>query len=172
MRLHLWKGKAVVLAVLFSAAFLALWFVPSASPPVHVAFLYGTNEPKSGKVGVFELVNNLNEPVTTGGGWYIPATRKDLNTQKGDWGAAIHGGLHTFTARTTNIVQVWIPTNGGPYRLVLQCLPTSKSTPQFYRSARFRVANFVSPWLHPSFVTQARWYGSVFAVSPPFDATP
>ena len=67
-----------------------------------------------------------------------------------------------------NTVQAWCPTNGGPYRFVLNCMPASKSTTNFTSSARVRIASSVSRWLHPSFTTQGRWYGMEFAVSQPF----
>jgi hypothetical protein len=177
MRLQWDKHKAGALAALLAVTLLAvillaLLFVSPASPSVRVAFLYGTNQPNHPGVGVFEIVNHLNEPVTIGGGWYIPAARKGLNAEKGDGVATIYGGLRSVSARTTNIVHVWIPTNGGPYRLVLFLHPDSKETPQFYRSVRVRVGSFVLPWLDPSFVTQARWFGAAFAVSPPFDVPP
>jgi hypothetical protein len=169
MSVHWGKCKAGALAALLAVPLLALLFVARASPSLRVAFLYGTNQLNNLGGGVFEIVNHLNEPVTIGGGWLIPATRKSLNVEKGDSSATIYGGLRTVSARTTNIVHVWIPTNGGPYRLVLFLHPASKETPQFYRSVRVRVANLVLPWLDPSFVTQARWYGAEFVVSQSFD---
>jgi hypothetical protein len=94
-----------------------------------------------------------------------------LNPEKGDWGANILD-LHQFPAHSTNIIQVWSPTNGGPYKLVLYCLPASKNTPQFYGSARVRIASFISPWVNPSFVRQGRWYGTIFEESLSFEIKP
>src|SRR5215471_6453226 len=136
MRLQWCKCKAGALWALPAVTLLGLLFVSPAPPSVSVSFLYGTNQLNNPGVGVFEIVNRLNEPVTIGGGWYIPAARKGLNSEKGDRVATIYGSLRTVSARTTNIVQVWIPTNGGPYRLVLFVHPASKETPQFYRSVR------------------------------------
>ena len=159
---------AAILSVLL---LLVLWPSPSPASAVRLTFLYTTNRPLVGKVGVFELVNQLNETISSSGGHYKPAKRSGLNAEKGDWGAMILG-VHQFAAATTNILQVWSPTNGGQYKLVLQCLPASKSTPQFYGSARFRIASFLSPWVHPSLATQARWYGSLFAESQSFETKP
>ena len=162
---------ATGVAVLLVFLVLVFWPRPSTLSAVRLTFLYTTNHPQVGKVGVFELVNRLNETVSSSGGWYKRASRSGLNAELGDWRAPLRG-VHQFAAGTTNILQIWFPTNGGPYKLVLQCLPASKTTPQFYSSARWRVVHVLSRWVHPSFVTQARWYGCVFVESQSFDATP
>jgi len=163
------KGKLAIgtLLLLFLVA-VAVWSRFSSSSAIVLTFVCSTNHPQFGNIAIFELVNALNELVNSSGGHYKPANRRGLNAQKGDWGANVLDG-HKFAAHSTNIIHVWSPTNGGPYRLVLYCLPASKSTPQFLGSARVRFVSFISPWVNPSFATQARWYGSIFAESPPFE---
>jgi hypothetical protein len=164
-------ARVAFAAGLIFIVIVVFWSSPTPPSAIRLTFLYSTNHPQFGKVGVFELANQLNETISSSGGHYKPAKRSGLNAEKGDWGAMILG-VHQFAAATTNMLQVWSPTNGGQYKLVLQCLPASKSTPQFYGSARFRIASFLSPWVHPSFATQARWYGSLFAESQSFETKP
>lgn len=163
------KGKFAVVALFIFVVVIALLSVRSQSRAVRLTFLYATNHAQIGRVGVFELVNCLNEPVSTSGGHYKPAKQIGMDPQKGAWGAPLSPTL--FNAGTTNTLEVWMPTNGGPYRLVLQCLPRSKGTPQFYRSARFRIINFIASRLRPDFVTQARCFGSTFVESQSFGVT-
>jgi hypothetical protein len=113
----------------------------------------------------------LNEPVNSSGGFYKPASRVGMNPQTGDWGATIFSA-HQFAAGSTNIIRLWIPTNGGPFKLVLRCLPASKTTQEYNAGIRVRFVSFISPLAKPSFATQARWYGSVFAESQSFETTP
>src|SRR6476660_934941 len=97
------------------------------------------------------MVNNLNETVIVMGAWYVPAKRKDLSIAKDTLGASlISDDVWTFVARSTNSAQVSIPTNGGPYRLVLQCMPDSRSPWRNPATLRHRIANVVYPWFHPS----------------------
>lgn len=172
MNLRQHKAKtAIGGALLLLLVIAVVWTSPSSPRHFRLTFLYHTNRPPFGNVGVFELVNPLDETVSSSGGNYKPAKRSGLNAEIGDWGATIPGG-HQFAAGTTNIFQVWMPTNGGPYKLVLQCMPASRTTPQFYRSARFRFFNFLSRWFRPSFALQARWYGSVYVESQSFEVAP
>lgn len=168
MRLRKHSSKVLALAgvvvLLLTIAFLTLSSRPSSA--VTLTFLYTTNHAQFGKAGVFRLVNHLNESLSSSAGHYKPASRSGLS----DRGTTFRGGQ--FSAATTNIIQMWIPTNGGPYKLVLYCLPASKTTPAFYRSARVRIVTFLSPWVQPSFATQARWYGTVFAESQSFETSP
>jgi hypothetical protein len=169
------RFKYLVLALLgivfifFTIALLT----PSSTPAsaVSVTFLHTTNHAQLGNVGVFQFVNHLKESVSCSGGHYKPALRAGLNGEVGDWGATILDSRQ-FPATTTNIIHLWIPTNGGPFRLVLQCVPASKATPAFYGSLRARFASFISPFVKPSFVTQAKWYGSIFPESQPFETAP
>jgi hypothetical protein len=170
LRQHkVWLATGV--AILLVLLVLLLTSRGSSSSAVRLTFLYTTNNPQVGKVGVFELVNQLPETVVQSIGHYKPANRSGFNTEVGDLGARIFGA-HQFAAGTTNILKVSLPTNRGPFKLVLMCFPASKATPQFNRSVRSRIAALVSPWVHPSFATQARWYGAVFTESQSFETSP
>ncbi len=164
MMLRRHKGKLTASAAVFLTVVFVLWSISSSPPPVRLTFLYPTNHPQQCIVGVFQLINELDESVRSSGGHFRPAKRDDLEPQIGDWGANLSGMKH-FAARTTNVFEVWSPTNGGPYKLILYCAPASKTTPKFYRSACVRVASFHSQWVRPSLAIQGRWYGSIFAES-------
>ena len=167
-------GTAVVVVagIVLGMCALCVALRPSSSPPpVHVAFLHATNDPSNGRVGVIKLVNNLKEPVFVMGGWYVPAKQKDLSISKNTPLAWIDGEAYQFAARSTNIVQVHTPTNGGPYRLVCRCVPESKEPSRNQRTLRYRTLFFVSPWLHPSQMTVVRWCGEFFAASQSIDFT-
>src|SRR6476620_10104654 len=139
MNLQQHKGKLTIVGVpLLFLIIVVLWPRPTAPSAICLTFLYPTNHPQFGKVEAFELVNQLNETVGARYGHYKPAKRSGLNAEPGDPGANILGA-HQFAARTTNIVKVWSPAKGGPYKLVLRCVP-AKTTPQFYRSTRNRIA--------------------------------
>ena len=165
LRQHKWKlaGGAVVALLLFVAL---VWSSSPSRSGVRLTFLYATNQPQIGKVGVFELVNQLNESVSTSGGHYKPAKRSGLNAEVGDWGARID---QKFAAGTSNILHMWSPTNGGPYRLVLMCVPASKDTTQFYHSALFQISNRLLRWLPPP---AAGWFGRILVESSSFEASP
>jgi len=163
------RQKWVALTMLLALALVALWFLPSSLSPVRVTFRHATNDPVSGKVGVIELVNNLKETVVVMGGWYVPAKRKDLSISKETPLAYIDGEPFRFTAQSTNTAQVHIPTNGGAYRLVFQCVPDSKDPPRMQGTLRYRILNSVYPWLHPSQKTIVRWSGGFFVVSQSID---
>jgi hypothetical protein len=171
MTLRRHKGKLATGAVLlFFLAVVVLWPRPSPPSAIRLTFLYSTNHAEIGKVGVFQFVNQLTQTVSTSGGHYKPALRGGFNPEKGDWGATL--GVQQFAPGTTNVLQLWVPTNGGPYKLVFQCLPTSKTTQNSFSIVQARIASLLSSLVHPSFATQARWYGSIFAESQSFETTP
>ena len=164
------KRKWLALALLLALPLVALWSLPSPSPPVRVAFQHATNDPGNGRVGVIKIVNNLNETVIVMGAWYVPAKRKDLSIAKDTLCASlISDDVWTFAARSTNSAQVSIPTNRGPYRLVLQCIPDSRSPWRNPGTLRHRIANVVYPWFHPSQRTVVRWYGGYIVASQSID---
>ena len=163
------KKKYFALTTLLALPLMALWFLPSSPQPVRMTFQYATNDPGNGRVGVIELVNNLKETLVVMGGWYVPAKRKDLSISKDTPLACIDGNAWQFTSRSTNFVQVHIPTNGGPYRLVFQCVPDSKSPWRNEGTLRYRIVNWVSARLHPSQVTLVRSFGGFFIVSESID---
>ena len=76
-----------------------------------------------------------------------------------------------FPAHSTNIVQVHIPTNGGPYRLVFQCVADSKDPQRMQSTLRYRILNSVYPWFHPSQKTVVRSMGGFFVVSQSIDVS-
>jgi hypothetical protein len=166
------RRNLIVAAAGFLIALL-IWaiFRPQPPAPVRVTFLYSTNDVTGEHAAAFELVNDLNENVDCGFGHYQVATRSGIEPQRGDWGAPF-SGTRNFVAHSTNIVTLWCPTNGGPYKLVLYCSPASKTTPQYSKSVRFRFYNMLVPWLQPSFTQHGRWCGAIYPESQPFEVKP
>ena len=119
------KRKWFAFTLIVALLLLALWSLSFRRAPVRVTFQHTTNDPANGRIGVIEVVNNLNETVVINGGWYVPAKRKDLSQGHDTPSASL--SQWNFTARSTNIAQVAIPTNGGSYRLVLWTIPESRS---------------------------------------------
>ena len=167
------KGKLMATAAVVSILVFGLWSINSSPTPVRLAFLYTTNNPRSGMMGVFQLVNELDETVSSGVGRFKPVTENGLRLRRGEWAGILSdlNGVKYVTRRTTNVFEVSLPTNGGPYKLILFCTPDSKMTPEYYRSARVRIARFLIPWVQPSAATQGQWYGSIFVESQSFEIT-
>jgi hypothetical protein len=156
---------AIALALLLALPLGLFWWLHSRPTPVRVTFQHAINGPGNARLGVIELVNNLNERVTVMGGWYVPLRRTDLSLSKDTPLAPLNGNAAELPARSTNIRQLPIPTNGGPYRLVFQCMPESKDPARIAGTRRFRLLSLISPWLSQSQVTQVRWFGGFFAAS-------
>jgi len=153
-------GAAIVLGVM-------LFSLTPAQPPIGLTFLYTTNAPSVGIVGVFLLQNNLEEPISTAGGFYQRTSSRGIGPQIGDYGATL-GGVQRFTNGVGRTFQTWIPTNGGPYRLVLYCVPESKGTRRYLSSLRMRMLGLISR-LPVSQRFIGRWAGTQFTTSQRFD---
>lgn len=163
------KQACATLAILLTLPLVAIWFLPSSPPPARVTYQHATNDLGNGRVGVIELVNNLNETVIVMGAWYVPAKRNDLCVSKDTPAAFIYGDVSKLGARSTNVVQVSLPKNEGPYRLVFQCVPESTNPQRMQGSVRYWIVWRIWRWLHPSQVTVARWLGGFFVVSKSID---
>lgn len=159
----------VIVLVLFIGS--AILFVVVPTPPLRLSFLYTTNDAQIGAVGVFQLENNLNEPVSSRGGFYQKTRAQGIEPEIGDYGAVIVGP-YRFLPGANNIFRVWIPTNCEPYRLVLYCTPDSTVTVQYVSSYRMRLLGFASRHLPLSRRTIGRWAGTRFVFSQDFRAPP
>lgn len=104
---------------------LAIFRLAAPPPPVRVTFLSATNNGTL-RMGVFRFENDLNEPVTTEWGFYQRKSESGVEPQMGNYGVQMTDTLRDFPGGASNTFQIYIPTNGGPYRLVLSCLPNSK----------------------------------------------
>lgn len=163
------KRTWIALSAVLVLSLVALWFRSSPTTGVYVTFMQTTNEPTNGRVGIIEMVNMEDEDVFVMGGWYVPAKRDDLSASWDTPIASIYRDEPVLSARSTNIVRVSMPTNGGVYRLVFQCVPAHTIPWPNQGSLRYRVMERVSPWLNPSQRTLVRWYGGWFAPSQPID---
>jgi hypothetical protein len=114
----------IVVSVLGIIGITIFWLVTASSPSVRVSYLYTTNDvlPK-GAMGVFRLDNHSNRTLGAGGGFYQRKNEQGNEPQAGDY-AAVPIGVHEFRQGVT-MFQAWVPTNGGPYRLVLTYRPPS-----------------------------------------------
>jgi hypothetical protein len=169
MLAQLHKRKWLAVALLVALSVVALWCLPSAPPSVRVTFQHTTNDPGNGKVGVIEVVNNLNETVVIMHAWYVPANRKDFSLGKDTPSALISDKMWEVGARSTNTAPISIPAHGGPYRLAVQCIPDSRSPWRNEGRLRSRFANLVFPWLHPSQKMAVGWYGGAIVATPSID---
>ena len=166
---RLLKRTFVALPILLPLAFVSFWFLRSTPPPVRATFQFLTNDVANGKVGVVQLVNTLNETVEVMGAWYVPAERSDLSVSKETPAASIYGDVRDLAARTIKIVQVSVPTNGGPYRLVFQCVPERTSPHRMEGTLRYRILWKFAQWHQPSQATLVRWFNGFFVVSQSID---
>ena len=110
--------------------------------------------------------NGLGEPVVCGGGFFKKATEKSMDPVRGDFGAAIQLKI---PAKTTRTFTTWIPTNGGPYRLVLDAIPARKLSPPYYGTFVARVSNWIMGLIRPGGTVGFRLAGWSFFASEPFE---
>jgi hypothetical protein len=91
-----------------------------ARASLRLTFLYATNAPgpvvPNGTMGVFRVENDSQEVLQSGGGFFQVKGHRGFEGQEGEYGASIL--LSYFPPGTTNIM-MWVPTNGGPWRLVM-----------------------------------------------------
>ena len=164
------KTVCIVIAASLILCLALLWLIAQPTP-LRLTFLHGTNDSQIGRMGVFRLENNLNERVNTGGGFYQREHERGVESRLGDYGADLGGVQHVLPG-VSNTFRVWMPTNGGPYRLVLYCVPDSKTTPQFLSSLRMRLLGFVSQHSPISQGFIGRWAGTQFTMSQYFQVPP
>ena len=159
----------------------ALWILtPPLQPPVRLTFLNATNDTQTGRSwGTFLLENNLSETLQGGAGIYERQSGSKWVHGIGDYGVELGLGPRRFAAGTTNLLSLWVPNKGGPYRLVLMCVPSSKTTQQYNASVRFRLLALLSrcrllPGLGLPGGAQARgrMYGTIYPTSQAFRPPP
>lgn len=165
----------LVVAGLSAAVF---WTGDSKSSSISLTFLHSTNHPTIGTVGVFELVNSLQEPISIRIGFYKQSARLGVGLSEGEFAARplTEQPVASLAAQSTNRFEMWVPTKGGPYRAVLHCVPASKTTPAFYRSRVVRFAGgfwrWAKAWGSPRMWGEDIVYGTLLAESQPFEIKP
>src|SRR4051812_13250933 len=133
------KNRWLLTVVVFVLVAIIAWRWTSRSVDTELMFLHTTNSPY-GIYGVFELKNNLSEPVHSAGGNFKAPARKGTDPVRGDFGSDVHfktpgNSVSTFTT--------WIPTN-GQYRLIMPSIPTRRLAPEYYRSWRSRTNRWIA----------------------------
>jgi hypothetical protein len=119
-----------------------LWFATRTLAPVRVSFLGSTNDPAVPLVwGVFQVVNDLNEPFTSYGGVFEKWDGQNWSDTVGSYFANF-GGERQYAPGTTNVVCTGLPKKEGRYRLAFRYYPKSRDTPKFYASPRYRLLEF------------------------------
>jgi hypothetical protein len=152
------SGIVVVLALLFAVFLALLWSAARMLPPVRVSFLGSTNDPAMTLVwGVFEIVNNLGEPLTSYGGVFEKWNGEKWSDTVGTY-IANFGGEKQYEPGTTNIVQTVLPRTAGRYRLAFRYYPKSMNTPKFYASPRYRLLQF---FVRKGIITTRNHFGRV-----------
>jgi hypothetical protein len=125
-----------------------LWIVtPPLHPPVRLAFINATNNAQTGlSWGTFLLENNMRETVQADTGIYERQSGSKWVHGIGDYGVELGLGQRRFAGGTTNLLSLWVPDKGGPYRLVLTCVPIGKTTQQYNKSVGSRLLALLPPW--------------------------
>lgn len=160
----------LAIALLFLACVVVLpWWLFSAPGTIRIRYQGSQFDPKLGSIGVFEVVNDGNSPMNSGHGVYERRSGRGWVHGLGDYGADL-GGVQTFAPGSTNTLTIWIPTNGGPYRLVLQCnpeLPNGIARPALWRWIPAQVMGYLRA---PSRL-QGRALGNKYPASQQFMGT-
>ena len=161
---------------------LALWILtPPLQPPVRLTFLKATNDVQTGLCwGTFLLENNMSATVQADAGIYERQSGSKWVHGVGDYGVDLGLGPRWFAAGTTNLLSLWVPNKGGPYRLVLICVPNSRITQQYNKSVRVRLLALLSRCrLLPGLGllpggdrARGRIYGTVYPTSQAFRPPP
>jgi hypothetical protein len=175
------NGDAVcgISLVLVAVCFIAHWTMPQTTLPVRISFLFATNNVGYGLAwGTFQLENQMKETLRTGNGIFERCNGRKWLHGLGDraiGSQAIElGGVKMFAAGTTNLFSTWLPTNVGPYRLVLFCYPNSTTTLEYQKTARFRLGakllsvGIISDLSGRGFYDGARMFGAVCPASQAF----
>src|SRR5436190_2143713 len=97
-----------------------LWSAARMLPPVRVSSLGSTNDPAMAVVwGVFEIVNDLDEPLTSYGGVFEKWDGEKWSHTVGTY-IANFGGERQYEPGTTNVVKTILPKTAGRYRLAFR----------------------------------------------------
>jgi hypothetical protein len=159
--------RTVVVTFCLILASIIGWRLYFRSPDFQLRFLHTTNS-QYGVRGVFEMSNYLAEPAVCGGGFLKKAAEKSIDIMRGDFGTDAH---FKISPKSSTTFKTWIPTNGGPYRLVMPGIPARKLDPQYYKTFGARVAQCITRLIHltgPNPTTSWRLTGWSFAQTEPF----
>src|SRR5437870_12132031 len=116
---YLKHKKLLVLGTLVCLCFAFLWLQPPR-PLVRVTFLYSTN---NARIGVFRLENDLTEPVHAIQGVFERLSWHGWVLDTADGAVEVGGGDLAVGVAASRDLKIVVPTNAGPYRLVLYCCP-------------------------------------------------
>ena len=147
------KHKKLLVLGTLACLCLALLWLQAPQPFVRVTFLYSTNDTR---IGVFRLENDLTEPVHAIQGVFERKSRHGwvLDTDAG--AVEVGGGDLRVGTAATRVFQIFVPTNAGPYRLVLFCCPESKVGAAYVPGPRRSLGR-----LMPLLGVPIRWQGRV-----------
>lgn len=161
-RQHIGKLFTAVVLIVFLT-----WFNWPSPTRVTVTHLSNVDH-ESWTSATIEFTNHLDEAISIGGGHFIPAGRRDTDYQEGDYAVGI-GGPMDLEAHGTYIADVPAPSEAGSYALVFQFTPVSTQTFEYHNNNRAKFYKFLVRWTKPSQATKARWFGSFFVASDPFE---
>ena len=160
------KLTVTIVTLLVACFAIVAWLILSAPRNIRVTYQGTCSDPETGSLGVFEVVNNTGATMIAGHGVFERRLGRRWVHGLGDYGVDL-GGPRTFAPGSTNTLRVWIPTNGGPYRLVLQCwpeLPNGASRSGYLRSKLVQMMR----WLRAPQRLQGRVVGNNYPVSQGF----
>ena len=137
------KQRLVLTAVVAVLVLLCalVWPRPS-SQPLRVSILSITNATDRGLAGAFRVENDLKETVLLTGLTYEEVSPSGWSVNLPDFAA--FGVGERLSAGASSTFPMWVPTNGGPYRLVLHCYPEESVTRKRGSRFRWRIAGLLS----------------------------
>lgn len=154
-----------VIAVLLLCC--ALSWPRLSSQPVRLSFLSLTNDTNRGLSGVFRVENGLKETVLLSGLTYEELSPSGWSVHITSFGA--FGVGERLSAGASSTFPMWVPTNGGPYRLVLHCYPEESVTRKRGSRLRRRIAELLSRMKVSKRSVDHFVYGVQFPTSLPFE---
>lgn len=126
-----WSRKKKIVGGFFGlliATFLLVTATPSKEANLRMAFVRTTNTP-FGLWCVFRVENEMNGAMTTRGGFYQPTNVTNIVPQPGHLPAICPRGPVSIPARSTNLLEIVMPTNMGSYTLILPWRPAKSRSP-------------------------------------------
>ena len=122
------KAFAALCGVLAVLAVILIATPARKDPEVRMTFVRTTNTAQ-GLMCVFRVVNGRTDSMTTRGGFYQLGNITNFAAQAGHLPAAFLVPLVSIPARSTNLLEVMMPTNRGSYTLIVPWRPAMSPSP-------------------------------------------
>ena len=163
------KKRCILLTVVAAVLVLlcALAWPRLLNQQVRLSILSHTNATDRSLSGVFRVENGLKETVLLSGLTYEQVSSSGWSVHRTDFGA--FGVGERLSAGATSTFTMWVPTNGGAYRLVLHCYPEESVTRKRGSPFRTRIKDLLFRMNVSRRVVDDYVYGAQFPTSLPFE---